>query len=281
MNRLGFLRKTILYLILTVSGFFFLLPFLWMVSTALKLTNQTYIYPPVWIPHPATFTNFIEAFQVAPLARFIWNSCVVTSLAVVGTVISTALVAYSFGRLRWPGRNFLFVILLTSMMLPAQVTMIPVFLIFHKFGMVGNTLKPLIVPSFFCAGLQGAFYVFLVRQFVMTIPRELDEAARIDGCGFVKIFSRIVVPLVKPALGAVAVFSFMENWNEFMTALIYLNDKMKYTLPIGLQYFKFEDTVNWNQLMSASLIALIPCIVIFFIGQRYFMRGVTLDIGTH
>lgn len=271
--------KTIgLYLFLTIFGCIFILPLLWMFSTAFKTVEQTYAYPPVFFPRPITFQNFIDAFKTAPLGRFIKNSVVTTSLSVIGTLISASMVAFSFGRLKWVGRRVFFVILLGTMMIPSQVTMIPVFLIFHKIGWV-NSLKPLTFPSFLCGGTQGAFYVFMLRQFIMTVPRELDEAATIDGCNYFQIFTKIMLPLLKPALGAVAVFAFMEHWNEFMNALIYLNDEMKYTLPIGLQYFKLDDIINWNLLMSASLIALIPCIIMFFIGQKVFMKGVTLSVG--
>ena len=269
--------KTIgLYLFLTIFGCIFILPLLWMLSTAFKTVEQTNAYPPVFFPRPITFQNFTNAFKAAPLGRFIKNSVIATSLSVIGTLISASMVAFSFGRLKWVGRQVFFVILLGTMMIPSQV--IPVFLIFHKIGWV-NTLKPLTFPSFLCGGTQGAFYVFMLRQFIMTIPRELDEAATIDGCNYFQIFSQIILPLLKPALGAVAVFAFMEHWNEFMNALIYLNDEMKYTLPIGLQYFKLDDIINWNLLMSASLIALLPCVLMFFFGQKVFMKGVTLSVG--
>lgn len=269
------LSAATLYVALTITGIIFVMPLLWMISTAFKLPAQTYVYPPVWIPSPITIQNFVDAFNTAPLAMFIKNSVIVTSLAVTGSLISCSMVAFAFGRLRWFGRDFLFLILLATMMLPSQVTMIPVFIIFHRLGWV-NSLRPLFVPSFFAGGVQGAFYVFMLRQFIMGIPRDLDEAATIDGCGYFQIYFRMILPLLKPALGAVAIFSFMDNWNEFMSALIYLNDQRLYTLPIGLQYFRYDDIVNWNQLMSASLVALFPCIAIFFLGQKCFMRGIAL-----
>lgn len=277
-NAMSKFRVLCLYIFLISFGIIFIFPLLWMVSTALKTAEQTYTYPPTFFPKPITFQHFIDCFKAAPLGVFIKNSAIVTSLSVLGTMVSASMVAFAFGRLKWVGRDTFFMILLATMMIPSQVTMIPVFLIFHKIGWV-NTLKPLILPSFLCGGTQGAFYVFMLRQFIMIIPRELDEAATIDGCNYFQIFYRIMLPLLRPALGAVVIFAFMEHWNEFMNALIYLNDTMKFTLPIGLQYFRADDYINWNRLMAASLLALLPCVLVFFFGQKVFMQGISFSTG--
>jgi len=271
-------KKIILYICLTIIGIIFISPLLWVVSTAFKTVEETYGSQITWIPNPVTFKHFIKLFTEYHLFIFIKNSIFVTSFSVIGTVISCSMVAYAFARLNWFGKNTFFIVLLATMMIPQQVTMIPLFIFFNKIGWI-NTFKPLIIPQFFAGGVEGALYVFILRQFIRTIPRELDEAAKIDGCGYFKIYTHIIMPLLKPALGAVAVFSFMLHWNEFMMPLIYLNDESKFTLPVGLQYFKLQDFILYNELMGASLVALLPCIIIFFMFQKYFIRGIDLKAG--
>ena len=266
----------VVYFFLCLVAVIFLMPLFWMVITSLKTADQTYNHPELIMPHPWTFENFVNIFTETPMLVFIKNSVIVTVLCVIGAVISTSLVAYAFGRLHWFGRDALFVLLLTAMMIPVQATMIPVFIVFQKLGMV-NTFAPLILPSWFAASAKGAFFVFMQRQFIMSIPFDIDESARIDGCGYFKIYSHMIVPLLKPALSAVAVFSFMDNWNNFLGALIYLNKESKFTLPIGIQYFQTQEFTDWNRLMSAALVSIIPCIIIFFFSQKYLVKGVTLS----
>lgn len=272
------IKKTILYICLAIIGIIFISPLLWVVSTAFKTVEETYGSQITWIPNPVTFKHFIKLFTEYPFFIFIKNSIFVTFFSVIGTVISCSMVAYAFARLNWFGKNIFFIVLLATMMIPQQVTMIPLFILFNKIGWV-NTFKPLIIPQFFAGGVEGALYVFILRQFIRSIPRELDEAAKIDGCGYFKIYTHIIMPLLKPALGTVAVFSFMLHWNEFMMPLIYLNDESKFTLPVGLQYFKLQDFILYNELMSSSLLALLPCIIIFFMCQKYFIRGIDLKAG--
>jgi multiple sugar transport system permease protein len=265
-----------LYLLLSGLAVLFLIPLMWMIFTAFKTPLQTVRRPMDWFPDPATIDNMVKIFVVAPMLVYIRNSVFVTLMSVIGCLASATLVAFSFARLRWFGRDVLFIVLLSAMMVPQQSTMIPVFLIMNQLGWI-NTLNPLIVPSFFAASAQGAFYVFLLRQFIMTIPRELDESARIDGCSLFQIYLFMILPLLRPAIGTVAIFSFMEHWNEFMLPLIYLKDQMQYTLPVGIQLFRNEAQIDWNKLMSASLVSVIPAVIIFFLGQKYFLRGIVVS----
>jgi len=218
------------------------------------------------------WANYTQAWSSAPFNRFLINTLIVTITCIIGEVLSCSLVAYSFARLRWPGRDVLFVVLLATMMLPRPVTMIPVFLLFRRFGWI-NTLFPLTVPTYFAV---SGFYVFLLRQFLLTIPFELEEAARIDGASSFTILWRILMPLCKPILAAIAVFAFIANWNEFLTPLIYLSSIEKQTLALGLRVFQGTYGSYLNLLMAASTVVLLPVLVIFFFAQRYFVRSITL-----
>jgi multiple sugar transport system permease protein len=216
--------------------------------------------------------NFVDVFMELPIfLHFIKNSIFVTLLSIIGTVLSSSLVAYSFARLRWPGRNVIFIILLSTMMLPGQVTMIPVFVIYKTLGWV-DTLKPLWVSSF----LGNAFFIFMLRQFFLTLPKELEESAVIDGCGYLRIFWKIMLPQVTPALIAVVIWQFMSSWNDFMGPLIYINTKEKMTLPLGLQFFQTIHGSDYALMMAASFMMTLPVIIVFFVAQRYFIEGITL-----
>ena len=220
--------------------------------------------------------NYSEALDYLPKEThkgliYVWNTVYITLLSILGTILSSSLVAYSFARLRWPGRDALFVILLATMMLPGAVTMIPVFLVFRALGWV-DTLKPLWVPTFF----GGAFSVFLLRQFFMTIPTELEDAAKIDGCSYFGIYWRIMLPLIKPALAALTIMTFMSSWNNFMGPLIYINSPEKMTLAYGLQLFQGAHLTEFGLLMAASTLVMLPVLIVFFFTQRYFIQGITL-----
>lgn len=271
-------RKSIffLYLALIIFCAIFLLPLLWMVVTSFKTSYQTYNQIEIFWPQPWTIENFVEIFTETPMLGFIKNSVIVTLVSIVGTVLSTTLAGYAFGRLNWKGRDSVFMVVLIAMMIPSQAIMIPQYMVFQKFHLV-NTLFPLIIPSWLAASTKGAFYIFTVRQFIMSIPHDIDEAAKIDGCGYLTIYRRILLPLLTPALGAIIVFSFMENWNNFLGALIYLNDEAQFTLPIGIQYFQTQNFVDWNKIMCASIISVIPCIIVLFMGQKYLIKGVNLS----
>ena len=260
------------YGIVLAGAALFLLPFAWMLSTSLKPDRQVFAYPPEWIPRPFAWDNYPRAWRTLPFTLYLRNTVLITGTALVGDVFASALVAYAFAKLRWPGRNPLFVVLLATMMLPAQVTMVPVFIMFKSLGWI-NTFYPLIVPAFF----GNAFLIFLLRQFFMTLPHELHEAARIDGAGHWRIFAGIVLPLSRPALATVAIFSFQRHWNDFLGPLIYVSTTdSKRTLALGLYAFKGIFNIQWTSLMAISVLMLVPILVLFFLFQRYFIEGVAL-----
>lgn len=261
------------YFILSIGAVIILLPIAWMISTAFKDSGSIFLFPPQWIPNPIQWNNLSKAIGSIPFLTFLKNSLVIVSLGVLGQVCSASIVSYGFARLDFPGRDFLFLLVLSTMMLPGIVTMIPVFMMFKAWGWL-NTLKPLIVPSYFGG---GAFYIFVMRQFFMTIPFELDEAARIDGCGTFGIFLHILLPLAKPALLTIAIFSFMGFWSDFMGPLIYLNDSAKFTLALGLNLFRGMFQTEWNLLMAASLLMMLPCVVLFFFTQKQFIQGIVVS----
>ncbi len=265
-------QKGLVYLLLIVGAVMFMIPFLWMLSSSFKELPQIFVYPPQWIPNPLRPQNYIEALAKMNFLVALKNTLTITVLCLIGQVGSASLVAYGFSRLRFPGRDFLFMLVLSTMMVPAQVTMIPQFILFRELGWV-DTFKPLIVPAFFGG---GAYFIFLLRQFFLTIPKELEDAARIDGCSTSRIYRQIMLPLAKPALITVSIFSFMHHWNDFMGPLIYLNSEHKRTLAIALQSFQGQFTSEWNLLMAASVVVLIPVLILFFTLQRYFVEGIVL-----
>lgn len=264
--------RLVTYALLLAGSVFMLAPYLWMLSTALKSPADTFTFPPTWIPDPVMWSNFTEALVAMQFPILLKNTLQVTIYAMVGGLVTCTMVAYGFARTRFPGRNVLFLILLATMMLPSQVTMIPVYIIYKSLHWV-DTLRPLWVGSFFGG---GAFYVFLMRQFFMTLPRDLDEAAAMDGCGTLEVLWRILLPLSKPALATVAIFSFMGHWNDFMTPLIYVNSIPKMTLALGLHIFRGTYNTQWNYLMAASLVVMLPCLILFFLAQNYFIQGIAL-----
>ncbi len=266
-------QKIFVYFLLIAGAVVFMIPFLWMLSSSLKELPQIFVFPPKWFPNPVRWDNYSRALERMNFLVALKNTVTITVLCLVGQVGSTSLVAYGFARIRFPGRDVLFTLLLSTMMLPGQVTMIPLFIIFRSLGWV-DTFKPLIVPAFFGG---GAFFIFLLRQFFLTIPKDLEDAARIDGCGRFRIFLQIVLPLAKPALITVSIFSFMSHWNDFMGPLIYLNSEQNRTLAIALQSFQGQYTADWNLLMAASVVVLIPVLIIFFTLQRYFVEGIVLS----
>ena len=266
----------IMYVVLILICAIFLIPLCWMIVTTFKSSYQTYNELDKFWPDPWTIQNFKDIFLTTPMLSFIKNSVIVTSTSIIGTLLSTTLAGYAFGRLKWKGRDAVFMVVLIAMMIPSQAIMIPQYMVFQKAHFI-NTLFPLIVPSWLAASTKGAFYIFTIRQFIMSIPHDIDEAAKIEGCGYFKIYSKILIPLLTPAIGSVIVFSFIENWNNFLSALIYLNDEAKFTLPIGIQYFQTQTFVDWNKIMGASIISVIPAIIVLFVGQKYLIKGVNLS----
>jgi ABC-type glycerol-3-phosphate transport system permease component len=258
------------YLLLMLVGAVLMAPLVWLLSSSLKTEGQIFVMPPEWIPSPVRWSNYTEVFDRVPFARGWWNSTVVTVGATMGQVVSAALVAFGFARMRFPGRDVLFIILLATVMIPYHVTLIPTYVLFRELGWL-NTFLPLIVPSWFGG---GAFYIFLIRQFYMRLSFELDDAARVDGAGNWRIFTDVVLPQSKPALGVVAIFAFLAHWNDFFGPFIYLNSTEKYTLPLMLRLFQSIESAEWAMLMAASVMTAIPCIVLYFVAQRYFIQGV-------
>jgi ABC-type glycerol-3-phosphate transport system permease component len=267
------LKKISVYLLLIGFAALLILPFLWILSTSLKGNEQIFVIPPKWIPETFHWENYIDVFKKMPFLIYLKNTVFITGLTIVGVVFSSSLVAYAFACLRWPGRDGLFIFILATMMLPMQVTIIPLFVLFKEFGWL-NTFKPLIVPAFFGG---GAFNIFLLRQFFLTIPHELFDAARIDGCSEFRIYWNIVLPLAKPALATVAILTFMMTWNDFFGPLIYLSDKLKGTLALGLAMFVGQHQTEWGMLMAASVLMMLPIIVIFFFFQKYFIKGFVMS----
>ncbi|GIV19176.1 MAG: sugar ABC transporter permease [Armatimonadota bacterium] len=262
---------TAVYIVLIALSISFLAPFALMVSTSLKTEDRIFTETIEWIPNPIRWQNYIEALQSFPFLLYLRNTLFVCALVVVGTVLSSALPAYGFARLRWKGRDVLFLMMLATIMLPTQVTMLPVFVMFRTIGWTGTYL-PLVVPPFF----GSAFAIFLLRQFFLTIPQELSDAARIDGCSEWRIFWQIIVPLSVPALATVALFAFIGAWTDFINPLVYLTDENTYTLAVGLQTFVGRHSSEWNLLMAAATVVTLPLMVVFFFTQRLFIEGITL-----
>lgn len=255
---------------LAIGGLGMVIPFLWMLSTSLKNDQQAYIFPPIWIPDPVVFANYKTVWEALPFDRFLINSIVVALLVTLGQLTTCAMGAFAFARLRFPGREKLFLLYLGTMMIPFQVTMIPVFILV-KYLQWLDTYQGLIIPSLF-----SAYGTFLLRQFFMSIPSELEDAAKIDGCSYVRIFWNIILPLSKPALATLGIFVFMWSWNNFLWPLLIVNSLEMKTLPLGLSYFLGQYTIYWNLLMAGTTIALVPVLVVFFFAQRYFVAGITL-----
>jgi ABC-type glycerol-3-phosphate transport system permease component len=260
------------YIALVAGAIFLLFPLIWLFSTALKPDGQEFSIPPRLIPDPAMWENFLRAFRERPLLLYARNSAIIAVTVSFGSVVSASLVGFGFGRLRFAGRDFWFSVLIATLILPQIVTLIPTFLIFRAIGWY-NTFLPLIVPAFFGG---SAFYVFLMRQFFMTLPKELEDAARVDGCSTLRIWLEIMAPLALPAESAVAIFSFMAAWNDFMGPLIYLARQDLWTFAVGLRFFIAEFYANWNLIMAASLVMLLPVVVLFLFTQRYFVRGIAV-----
>lgn len=267
--------KVLLTLLLGAGAILILAPVWWMVSTSLKSTQEIYQYPPTFIPQKAHWANYMNAWRAAPFTRYLLNTLLLTAIGVIANVTSNSFIAYGFAKIKFKGRDFLFTILLGTMMIPGFVTLIPQYILFAKLGWI-DTYLPLTVPGFF----GSAFNIFLFRQFYMTIPNELVEAAQIDGANHFYIWSHLMLPLIKPALATVAIFSFNGKWNDFLGPLLYINSEAKYTLQIGLQTFRGTVQTQWNYLMAASVIVLLPVIILFFLFQRYFIEGIQIGSGT-
>ena len=273
------LGRALLYVIVIGASVVFMFPFVWTILSSLKTPWELRTFPPTWLPETPRLYNYVEVFERVPWGTWMWNSTIVAGLSTIGSVLSASIVAYSFARFRYPGRNLLFMITLSTMMLPVEVTLIPLYLMFSKIGWM-DTYKPLIVPSFFGG---GAFLIFLLRQFFLTIPLDLDEAARLDGASYMRIFWQILMPLSVPAVATAAVLTFMGQWNAFMHPFIFLNTKAKYTVAVGIRYFQavagssevMEPTEHL--LMAATIMMTAPIIIMFFLAQRYLVQGIVMS----
>jgi multiple sugar transport system permease protein len=269
----------LLHLVLILASLLFLFPLLWMISTSLKPIEETMREPPTLFPSVPQWHNYRDAFVYGsdtlgyiPFLVYRRNTLILCLLTVAGTVCSNALVAYAFARLRWPGRDFAFAVTLATMMVPFPVTMVPLYALFRDLGWIG-TFRPLWIPAWF----GGAFNIFLLRQFFRTIPFELSEAGRIDGCSEWGIFRQVILPLSRPALAVVALFQFMYTWNDFLGPLIYLLDQKTFTLSLGLQFYQSQHGgTQWHLLMAASTIVVLPIIVLFFFTQKQFIQGIAV-----
>lgn len=256
--------------LLAVLGAAFLLPFYWMVSTSLKTNKEILAFPPVWVPETLQWSNYADALDSVPFLRYAANTAIICTFSILGVLISTTLVAYGFSCVKWKGRDATFVLVLASLMLPFQVTMIPLFILFSRLQWT-NTFLPLIVPTFF----GNAFFIFLARQFFMGIPRDYLEAARLEGASEVRILWEIVVPLAKPVLVTIALFQFLYSWNDFLAPLLYLSDKSKYTLSLGLA--NMQSTLGLSQfgpIMSVATLTVLPVLTVFVVAQRFFIQGI-------
>lgn len=264
--------KLVKYLLLLLIAGFFLLPWAWMISTSLKNPEELAVYPIIWIPDPIRWDNYLEAFRRAEFPRFLLNTMLVTIPSVIGSLLSNALVAYGFARIRWPGRDMVFSLVLATLILPGFVTFIPLYLIFKQLNWI-NSYLPLVVPTF----LANPFFVFLLRQFFMALPEELSDAARVDGASEFRIFSQIILPLARPALATVALFQFIGSWNDYFGPLIYLNDKALYTISLGIANMRASyGFSNFAWIMAATCMSVLPIIVLFFFAQRTFIEGIAL-----
>jgi multiple sugar transport system permease protein len=271
--------RVLLYLFVIVLATLFGFPLFWTLMSSLKTPQEMMTFPPPWVPAVPQWGNYTRLLQIPriPVTIWAWNSTIVVVLTTVGVLITASMVAYSFARFEYRGRNLLFLITLATLMLPEQVTIIPQFVLFYNFGWI-NTLLPLWVPAWFGG---GGFAIFLMRQFMMTLPRDLDEAALIDGAGFFRIFWSILLPLCKPALATLGIITIIDAWGDFLRPLIFLNSPEKFTVSVGLRFFNNAPDVSSEPMahliMAACVLSMLPVIIIFFLGQRFFVRGIVMS----
>src|SRR3954469_9333273 len=267
-------------IVLIAAAFLFIVPFYWMVVSAVKSSQELTKFPPSLFPAQWVWQNFVDAVNYIPFGLYALNSTIITVGITIGSVLSNTLVAYGFSRIQWPGRNAMFYVCIATLFLPYPVILVALFDIFSKlpaFGLQGatswvDTFLPLIVPAFFA----NPFYIFLMRQFMLGIPKELSDAARVDGASEIQTFWKVILPLTKPAVVVVAIFAAVGAWNEFLLPLLYLQDNSKYPLAVGLAFFTSEHDVAYNLLMAAAVLVVLPVVVLFFLGQRYFVEGITV-----
>lgn len=266
--------RAFVWVVLLGGALIMALPFFWLVSSSLKLEQRVFQFPPQWIPDPVRFENYVEALTYKPFHLYVKNTLIIVLLNEIAILWSASFCAYGFARIQFPGRDFWFAVVMATMMVPYFALMVPIFVIFSRLQWI-DTFLPLTVPLFFGG---GAFNIFLLRQFFRTIPAELADAARIDGCSEFGIYARIMLPLAKPALTTVAIFTFLGGWNDFIGPLLYLNSPEKFTVSIGLATFRSAMyTPRWNLMMAASTAMVLPVILVFFLAQRYFVQGIVMS----
>ncbi|HXF62236.1 MAG TPA: carbohydrate ABC transporter permease [Caldilineaceae bacterium] len=272
MARTQTLFKALTYVLLWGGALVLMVPFFWMLSTSLKTLDEVQTWPIVWIPRNFLWENYPEVFERTPFARYLLNSLIISVGGIIGTIVGSSLAGYGFARMRFPGRDLLFFINLTTLMLPAWVVIVPHFMMFSAVGWL-DTYLPIIVPAFF----GNPFHIFLYRQTFLGIPRELEDAAQIDGCSRLRIFLQIFMPMSKPATATVAIFAFYYYWNDLIYPLVYLQSQMKFPVSLGLRMFQTSNAVvNMPLMMAASVMALLPCVVLFLLAQRLFIQGVVI-----
>jgi multiple sugar transport system permease protein/sn-glycerol 3-phosphate transport system permease protein len=259
--------------LLSVGCFLVLMPVVWMVLTSLKSADEVFVMPPVWLFQPQ-WHNYLDVLTLVPFQRYILNTATIVGFTVLGTLLSCSFCAYGFARLRAPGKNSIFLVLMATLMLPSTVTLVPTYIVFNNLGWL-NTFKPLIIPAFF----GSAFFIFLFRQFFLGIPKELEEAARIDGASYLRIWWTLFLPMSWPVIATVTVFTFVGSYNDFFGPVIYLSDESKYTIAVALSYFSGSPRIGpqIHLTMAATTIAALPSVVVFLLAQRYFMRGIAVS----
>ncbi len=266
------IEALVVYVILLAGAFMLMVPFFWMISTSLKTMDEVQTWPIVWIPSSWVWQNYLDVFTRIPFARFIANSVVLSVGGITGSLFSSSLVGFGFARLRFPARNFLFFVMLTTLMLPAWVVIVPHFMMFNAVGWL-DTFLPIIVPSFF----GNAFYIFLFRQYFMGIPQELEDSARIDGCSTLRVFAQIFLPMSKPIIATIAIFAFFYYWNDLLYPLVYLSSQSNFPVSLGMRMFQSTmGVVHFPRMMAAALMSLTPCVILFFSAQRLFIQGVVI-----
>jgi ABC-type glycerol-3-phosphate transport system permease component len=261
------------YLLLFGGAVVLMIPFFWMVSTSLKSLDEVNVWPIQWLPSTLVWQNYLDVFERTPFARYILNSLILAAGGIIGSVISCSLAGFGFARLRFPGRNVLFFVMLTTLMLPAWVVIVPHFMMFNAVGWL-DTFLPIIVPAFF----GNAFYIFLFRQYFMGIPRELEDAARVDGCSTFRIYAQIFMPMSAPVIATVAIFAFFYYWNDLLYPLVYFRSQQNFPVSLGMRMFQTANmgVIHYPRMMAAALMSLIPCVLLFAFAQRLFIQGVVI-----
>ena len=272
-HRRKLLTSLLVYVLLFAGAVVLMIPFFWMLTTSFKSLDEVNVWPIQWLPSQLVWQNYLDVFERTPFARYILNSLILALGGIIGSVLSCSLTGFGFARLRFPGRNFLFFVMLTTLMLPAWVVIVPHFMMFNAIGWL-DTFWPIIVPSFF----GNAFYIFLFRQYFMGIPRELEDAARVDGCSTFRIYAQIFIPMSMPVIATVAIFAFFYYWNDLLYPLVYFRSQQNFPVSLGMRMFQTANmgVIHYPRMMAAALMSLIPCVLLFAFAQRLFIQGVVI-----